>query len=55
MQVTAGRCYRRLPGSLTRRGFTDSGFQAAMVRAHSRASVRSVTPAEATATQERRC
>ena len=31
------RGYRRLPGSLTSRGFTGSGFQAAMVRAHARA------------------
>jgi hypothetical protein len=36
--------YRLLPGSLTLRSRTGSGFQAAMVRAHSRAFAVSVTP-----------
>jgi hypothetical protein len=38
-----GHGYRRLPGSLTSRGFTCSGVQPAMVRAHSRACALSVT------------
>ena len=33
-----------MPGSLTSRGFAGSGFQPAMVRAHSRACALSVTP-----------
>jgi hypothetical protein len=37
-------CYRPLPGSLTGLGFTGSGFQAAMMRAHSGACVLSPTP-----------
>ena len=35
--ATISHGYRRLPGSLTSRGFTGSGFQPAMVRAHCRA------------------
>jgi hypothetical protein len=39
-----GHGYRRFLGSLPSRGFTGSGFQPAMVRAHFRASASSVTP-----------
>jgi hypothetical protein len=48
-----GHGYRRLPGGLTSRGFTCSGFQPAMVRAHSRACVLSVTPGEQPAELDR--
>ena len=44
MASAPGDGYRRVPGSLASCGFTDSGFQAAMVRAQSRACTLSVMP-----------